>query len=235
MRNIYIEVPTTTNEVMMSIPYRNDELLGKIHVIFTELDESKVRIVTVRAKDSEDDKDWSIQSKQVMSKNMRTVEFDFDFRDDDGIKLHVSTKIMLSYSHRFFIFDEQRVIGSGTWVKAFLKIAKSNEWILLSATPGDTWQDYIPVFIANGFYKNRSEFIREHVIYSRFSKFPKIDRYIDTGRLIRLRNSILVNMDFKRQTVSHHEDIYVKYDVSEYKMAGKNRWNPFKQEPIVYE
>lgn len=133
----------------------------------------------------------------------------------------------------FFIFDEQRVIGSGTWVKAFLKIAKSNEWILLSATPGDTWQDYIPVFIANGFYKNRSEFIREHVIYSRFSKFPKIDRYIDTGRLIRLRNSILVSMDFKRQTVSHHEDIYVKYDVSEYKMAGKNRWNPFKQEPII--
>lgn len=133
----------------------------------------------------------------------------------------------------FFIFDEQRVIGSGTWVKAFLKIAKSNEWILLSATPGDTWQDYIPVFIANGFYKNRSEFIREHIIYSRFSKFPKIDRYINTGRLIRLRNSILVNMDFKRQTISHHEDIYVKYDVSEYKMAGKNRWNPYKQEPII--
>ena len=133
----------------------------------------------------------------------------------------------------FFIFDEQRVIGSGTWVKAFLKIAKSNEWILLSATPSDTWQDYIPVFIANGFYKNRSEFIRKHVIYSRFSKFPKIDRYINTGRLIRLRNSILVNMDFKRQTVSHHEDIYVKYDISEYKMAGKNRWNPYKQEPII--
>ena len=105
MRQIYIEVPTTTDEVMMSIPYRNDELLGKIHVIFTELDESKVRIVTVRAKDSEDDEEWSIQSKQVMSKNMRTVEFDFDFRDDDGIKLHVSMKIMLSYSHRCIMVD----------------------------------------------------------------------------------------------------------------------------------
>lgn len=106
MRNIYIEVPTTTNEVMMSIPYRNDELLGKIHVIFTELDESKVRIVTVRAKDSEDDKDWSIQSKSGDEpKICGTVEFDFDFRDDDGIKLHVSTKIMLSYSHRCIMVD----------------------------------------------------------------------------------------------------------------------------------
>lgn len=133
----------------------------------------------------------------------------------------------------FFIFDEQRVIGSGTWVKAFLKIAQSNEWILLSATPGDTWQDYIPVFIANGFYKNRTEFTREHIVYSRFSKFPKVDRYLNTGRLIRLRNRILVNMDFKRQTVSHHEDIYVKYDVAKYKMAGKNRWDPFKKEPII--
>ena len=133
----------------------------------------------------------------------------------------------------FFIFDEQRVIGSGTWVKSFLKIAKSNQWILLSATPGDTWQDYIPVFVANGFYKNRSEFIREHVVYSRFSKFPKIDRYLNIGRLIRLRNKILVNMDFKRLTVSHHEDIFVKYDTDKYKYAGTNRWDPFKKEPII--
>lgn len=133
----------------------------------------------------------------------------------------------------FFIFDEQRVIGSGTWVKTFLRLSKANEWILLSATPGDTWQDYIPVFVANGFYKNRSEFIREHIVYSQFSKFPKVDRYLNTGRLIRLRNSILVNMDFKRPTLAHHEDIYVKYDTEMYKNAGKNRWDPFKQEPIV--
>lgn len=135
-------------------------------------------------------------------------------------------------SSAFFIFDEQRVVGGGTWVKTFLKITKSNNWILLSATPGDTWQDYIPVFIANGFYKNRSEFIREHIVYSRFSKFPKVDRYINTGRLIRLRNKILVTMDFKRKTVSHHEDIYVQYDISKYKDVGKLRWDPFKNEPI---
>ena len=133
----------------------------------------------------------------------------------------------------FFIFDEQRVVGSGAWVKAFLKITKVNAWILLSATPGDTWSDYIPVFVANGFYKNRTEFIREHVVYSRFSKYPKIDRYLNTGRLIRLRNQILVNMDFKRQTISHHEDVYVRYDISKYKDVGRNRWDPYKDEPII--
>lgn len=133
----------------------------------------------------------------------------------------------------FFIFDEQRVVGSGAWVKSFLKIAKNNQWILLSATPGDTWQDYIPVFIANGFYRNRTEFTREHIVYSRFSKFPKVDRYLNVGRLIRQRNAILVNMDFKRITVSHHEDVFVKYNIEKYKDVGRTRWNPYKDEPIV--
>ena len=133
----------------------------------------------------------------------------------------------------FFIFDEQRVVGSGTWVKSFLRIAKNNQWILLSATPGDTWQDYIPVFIANGFYRNRTEFTREHIVYSRFSKFPKVDRYLNTGRLIRQRNDILVNMDFERTTVSHHEDVYVKYDVEKYKDVSRTRWDPYKEEPIM--
>lgn len=132
----------------------------------------------------------------------------------------------------FFIFDEQRLVGSGAWVKAFYKIAKFNKWILLSATPGDTWQDYIPVFVANGFYRNKTEFIDEHIIYSRFSKYPKIDRYINTGRLIRLRDSILVNMDFKRETVSHHEDVYVAYNIPLYKDIIRNRWNIWENKPL---
>ena len=132
----------------------------------------------------------------------------------------------------FFIFDEDRVTGSGVWVKSFLKIAKSNEWIILSATPGDTWQDYMPVFLANGFYKNKSEFIREHIVYSRFSKFPKVDRYLNTGRLIRLRNNILIDMDFHRDTIPHHEDVYVSYDISAYKDICRNRWNPWEDKPI---
>jgi hypothetical protein len=133
----------------------------------------------------------------------------------------------------FFIFDEQRVVGSGTWVKAFIKISKSNKWILLSATPGDSWSDYIPAFIANGFYRNRSQFNDEHVVYKRFSKFPAIDRYINTGRLIRLRNKILVDMDFNRQTVSHNIDIWTEYPKVKYSDVMKNRWNPYKNEPIV--
>ena len=133
----------------------------------------------------------------------------------------------------FFIFDEQRVIGSGAWVKAFLSITKNNKWILLSATPGDTWQDYIPVFVANGFYRNRTEFKREHIIYSPMTNYPKIDRYIGTGKLSRYRDSILVDMDFQRKTVQHHEDIYTEYDISAYKDASRLRWDPFKNEPIV--
>ena len=132
----------------------------------------------------------------------------------------------------FFIFDEQRLVSMGAWSKSFLKIAKSNRWILLSATPGDQWSDYIPAFIANGFYKNKSEFVREHVVYSGFSKFPKIDRYLNTERLVKLRNSILVDIDFERKTISHHEDIYVDYDIRKYKDTIKNRWDPYKNEPI---
>lgn len=134
-----------------------------------------------------------------------------------------------------FIFDEQRVVGSGAWVKSFLKITKpehDNPWILLSATPGDTWTDYIPVFIANGFYKNRTEFNHEHVIYARWCKFPKIDRYVGTKRLVRLRNKILVDMDFKRETTRHRIDILCDYDRDYYKHITKERWNDWLDLPM---
>lgn len=144
----------------------------------------------------------------------------------NNIKKYADTK------NSFFIFDEDRVTGKGVWVKSFLKIARSNDWIILSATPGDTWEQYVPVFIANGFYRNKTEFTREHVIYSRFTKYPKIDRYINTGRLIRLRNQILIDMDFTRHTIPHHEDVYVRYDISKYKDVIRTRWDPFKNEPI---
>lgn len=132
----------------------------------------------------------------------------------------------------FFIFDEQRVIGSGAWVKAFLDICRKNRWILLSATPGDTWTDYIPVFIANGFYKNRTEFKTRHIVYSPYSKFPKIERYLEEGRLNRLRKEILVTMDFQRQTNSHYENIPVEFDKILFKTAMSKRWDIYKDEPM---
>lgn len=133
----------------------------------------------------------------------------------------------------FFIFDEQRVVGSGAWVKSFLDIARKNDWILLSATPGDNWKDYIPVFVANGFYRNKTDFMDQHVIWSRYAKFPKIDRYIDTGRLIYYRNQLLVNIDYQKHTIRHVITIPVDYDKNLYRELGKTRWNPWENKPMT--
>ena len=138
----------------------------------------------------------------------------------------------IDISGAFFIFDEDRVTGYGTWVKSFLKITRQNQWIILSATPGDTWMDYMPVFIANGFYKNKTDFCNQHIIWSRFAKFPKIDKYMNTRRLERLRDSILIDMDFNRNTVQHHEDIYCNYNHLEYKTYIKERFNIWTNEPV---
>ena len=132
----------------------------------------------------------------------------------------------------FFIFDEQRVVGSGEWVRAFLKITKVNDWILLSATPGDKWTDYIPVFMANGFYKNRSEFERAHVIYNRYVSYKKVDRYLNVRRLERLRRIILVDMPDEKITVTHDFNVFVEFDKRMYKKVLKERWNYQKDKPI---
>lgn len=132
----------------------------------------------------------------------------------------------------FFIFDEQRVVGKGVWVKAFIHISKANEWILLSATPGDTWMDYIPVFVANGFYRNRSEFLRTHVIFSRFSRYPKVDRYVGTAELLRHRREIIVNMPFSKKTVPHDEWVAVPFDKELFKLILSTRYDPWNDKPI---
>lgn len=135
-------------------------------------------------------------------------------------------------TNAYFIFDEQRVVGYGAWVQSFLKIAKNNKWILLTATPGDCWMDYLPVFIANGFYKNKTDFVKQHVVYCAFLNYPKIDHYVNEGKLIKLRKYILINMDFKRDTVPYHYQIQCEYNRNMYEDIAKNRWNYEKNEPI---
>lgn len=132
----------------------------------------------------------------------------------------------------FFIFDEQRLVGSGGWVKAFLRIAKHNAWILLSATPGDSWMDYIPVFIAHGFVKNRTDFKIQHVIYKPYTKFPQVDRYTGVNRLVRWRNQILVPMPFERHTKRHTIITPVNFDQEKMNVVMKKRWNLFDEKPI---
>ena len=132
----------------------------------------------------------------------------------------------------FFIFDEQRVSGHGAWVKAFLRIARQNQWILLSATPGDTWSDYIPVFIANGFYRNKSDFNSQHCVFSPYTNYPKIDKYINIGLLMKHRNDILVRMRYKKAAMQHHKYCEVSYDKKLYLTVFRDRWDPYDNCPI---
>jgi len=184
-------------------------------------------ITTAHKRDSGE---WETDAaKLLISCHEESKVYNHDFVIDswNNIKKYVNIK------DAFFIFDEQRVVGSGAWVNAFLKITKNNDWILLSATPGDTWSDYIPVFVANGFYKNKTEFTRRHCVYSRFSKYPKIDKYLEEGRLLRFKKMILVDMDFIRPTKSFREKILCQYDHESYKRIMRDRWNIFKDEPII--
>lgn len=132
----------------------------------------------------------------------------------------------------FFIFDEQRVVGKGAWVKAFLKICKKNNWIVLSATPGDCWMDYVPIFVANKFYKNKTEFTRRHVIYSPYSKYPKVDRYIETNRLLKFKKDITVLMEYTKETIPHHISSIAPYDKEQFQKVLVDRWNVFENRPI---
>ncbi len=132
----------------------------------------------------------------------------------------------------FFIFDEQRVVGYGAWAKTFIEISKHNEWILLTATPGDTWSDYIPVFIANGFYRNKTDFCQQHVIYKPFTNYSQIVKYVNTGRLILYRSKILIDMEYVKNTVQHHCFVTCRFNRDKYDRIVKDRWNIYDNCPI---
>jgi len=181
-----------------------------------ESDKKLLIITTAKKRDS---KDW-IKEAALLGITELTV--------DSWQNIHKYEDV----TNSLLIADEQRLVGSGKWTKSFIKIAKKNHWILLSGTPGDTWLDYIPVFVANGFYKNRTEFKREHVVYSHYTKFPKVERYISTGKLIRLRNQILVEMPYVKHTTRKVEHIEVDHDDEKMEKATKHRWHIWEDRPI---
>ena len=184
-------------------------------------------IITTAAK--RDKKEWELEMNPFLL-----------FKDKEKCINHISIVIdswnniekYVEVENAFFIFDEQRVVGSGKWSKTFIKIAKKNHWLLLTATPGDAWCDYIPVFIANGFYKNRTQFCTRHVIFSRYTSYPKIEKYLETDHLEKLKNAIQVQMNVKRETRPHRIDILTEYDVTKYNTIVKEHWNVFGDCPI---
>ena len=196
---------------------------------YTELTKNPMRLVIITTAKKRDDHDWDKElSAFWLHPNKDLCHYDVDIMVDswNNIKKYKDVK------NAFFIFDEQRVVGSGMWVKSFLDITRNNQWILLSATPGDTWTDYIPVFVANGYYRNKTEFNSNHVVFNPYIKYPVVDRYFNMDRLERLRSRILIPMDFERHTVQHHEKIFVDFDREQYKFITKSRWNIFEGKPL---
>lgn len=214
---------TGSGKTLTSLVYTFEKLLGGVTPLYPnhkyrrpQLNTPVYVITTPKKRDSSD---WTEEASMVPL-SLEAVD------SWNNIKKYEYVKDSI------FIFDESKVIGYGAWTRAFLKITKNNKWMLLSATPGDTWLEYMPVFLANGFYKNKTEFEREHVMWSRFAKYPKVERYINTSRLIRHRDNILVDMHDQRATTQHHKDIVCEFNQLHYDILAKERWNIFEDKPI---
>lgn len=195
---------------------------------YAEMETSKDLLIITPGK-KRDDKEWEKECVPFNLRNERDISF-------DGVKVTIDSwqniQKYVDVKDHFVIFDEQRLVGSGAWVKAFYKIAKNNRWIVLSATPGDHWFDYLPIMVANGYYKNRTDFIQQHVVWKPFSKFPKVDRYVDVGRLYKIRKEIIINMPDKRHTKRHIHQTMVPHDKELMEKVIKKRWHVYEERPI---
>lgn len=201
---------------------------SRVAAAYYETEHRHKNVIVITTAKKRDSKDWEKEFADIVVGKEKDATLHGLLTVDSWNNIDKYSEIRDS----FFIFDEQRLVGSGKWVKAFLKIAKNNKWILLSATPGDTWMDYIPVFVANGFYKNRTEFIRKHVVYTPYVKFPKVQKYLGSGYLNQLRNKILVHMPYEKTTVRNSQTIFTEYNKDLFDSVVKNRWHIFQDRPI---
>lgn len=191
--------------------------IGKFHI-------PDLYIITTAKK--RDSREWEGDLFKWFGCDLSELPFNIKIDSWNNIKKYVEVK------NSYFLFDEQRLVGYGTWVKSFLKIARWNKWILLTATPGDSWMEYLPIMIANGYFKNKSDFICRHVVYNRFVNFPLIDRYVNERRLEEIRNDILVKMNYESKAESVEMRIRCNYDRKLYDKVAKDRWNPFDNWPV---
>lgn len=178
------------------------------------------RLYIITTAKKRDDKEWDKELLPFLLNEYATIDSWNNIQKYTNVKASV------------FIFDEQRLVGKGAWVKAFLKIAKTNKWILLTATPGDKWEDYFPIFKANGFFRTRTEFNEDHVIFDTYSPFPKVKSYKNTGILLKYKREVLVFMNFDKGTEQKHIFVKCEHDETKCKEVIKNRWDIYKEEPI---
>lgn len=203
---------------------------GEIEPEYVPMEEPKPLYIITTAK-KRDDKEW----EKDMAHFLLSTDKDANLYYTDApivVDSWNNIKKYIGVKDSIFIFDEQRLVGSGAWVKSFYKIAKNNKWILLTATPGDKWEDYFPVFKANGFFKTRKEFNDDHVDWNRYTPYPSIKGYRNTGVLLKYKNRVMVFMHYDKGTEQKHEYVYCNYDRDKEREVIRNRWDIYKNEPI---